>query len=173
MAKSETWAKLRYFKPLGIDNFGDADAISDDLLLHLDDFRHYLNVPFYITSGVRPESDGKRSYHTRGNGACAVDVMMPECTLHPVDLIFTAMRFGFTGIGYYPDWEFKGIRCGGLHLDTRPLGQDADGTLNYGHSLWMGIKVQSENSEGKLVTSQKYIALTYANLIRSFKGGPA
>jgi glycosyltransferase involved in cell wall biosynthesis len=41
------------------------------------------------------------------------------------------LRFGFSGIGYYPDWEFQGIKCGGLHLDTRPLGIDSDGTLNY------------------------------------------
>lgn len=171
MATAETWKKLRYFKPGGIDNFGDTDAIQDDLLLRLDDFRHYLGVPMYITSGVRPDSDGKRSYHTRGMGACAVDVMMPECLLHPIDLIFTAMRFGFTGIGYYPDWEWKGIKCGGLHLDTRPLGIDADGTKNYGHSLWMGIKVQAKGSDGSLNTSQRYIALSYANLIRNIKGG--
>lgn len=173
MASKETWAKLRYYKPGTIDKFGDPDAISDSVLLRLDDFRHFLAVPVYVTSGVRPDSDGKSSYHTPRNGACAVDVMAPECLLHPIDLIFTAMRFGFSGIGYYPDWEWKGLKSGGLHLDTRPLGIDADGTQNYGHSLWMGIKVQAQNSEGTLVTSQKYIALTYANLIRNIKGGLA
>lgn len=165
MASKETWEKLRYFKPNGIDNFGDPDAIDDLVLLRLDDFRHYLNVPLYVTSGVRPESDGKKSYHTRGKGSCAVDVVLPEYTGHPIDLIFAAMRFGFSGIGYYPDWEWNGIKCGGLHLDTRPLGVDADGTQNYGHSLWMGIKVR-ENGADK----QKYIPLTYANLIRNIKG---
>lgn len=161
MASKETWEKLRYFKRDSVDNWGDPDAISDSVLLALDDFRHYLNVPFYVTSGVRPESDGRSSYHTRSKGACAVDVMCPEYTGHPIDLIFASMRFGFNGIGYYPEWHWKGIKCGGLHLDTRPLGYDADGTLNYGHSQWMAVLVKGV---------QTYIPLTYANLIRNIKG---
>lgn len=163
MASKDTWQTLRYFKTDGsVDNFGDVDAIDDVLLFRLDDFRHFLSCPFYVTSGVRPETDGRSSYHTRSKGSCAVDIVIPEYKGHPIDLIFAAMRFGFTGIGYYPDWEFKGIKCGGLHLDTRPLGIDADGTSNYGHSLWMGVKTK----EG-----QKYIPLTYSNIIRTIKGG--
>lgn len=159
MASKETWSKLRYFKPdNGVDNFGDADAISDILLLRLDDFRHYVGIPIYVSSGVRPETDGKTSYHTRSKGSCAVDVLLPQYEGHPIDLIFTAMRFGFSGIGWYPDWEWKGIKCGGLHLDTRPLGKDSDGTENYGHSLWMAF--------GK---PQAYIPLNYVNIIRHIR----
>jgi len=161
MASKETWSKIRYFEAdNGVDKFGDPDAISDTLLLSLDDFRHFLQLPLYVTSGVRPESDGRNSYHTRGKGACAVDVVCPQYEGHAIDLIFAAMRFGFSGIGYYPDWHFKGIKCGGLHLDTRPLGMDADGTKNYGHSLWMGVKVKGK---------QTYIGLNYANIIRNVK----
>jgi len=162
MARRDTWKVLRYFKPDGTDNFGDPDAIDDTVLFRLDDFRHYLNCPFYVTSGVRPETDGKTSYHTRGKGACAVDVVMPEYKGNSIDLIFAAMRFGFSGIGYYPDWHWNGIKCGGLHLDTRPLGFDSDGTLNYGNSMWMGVL-----SEGK----QIYIPLTFANLNKHIQGG--
>lgn len=171
MALKETWEKLQHFKrESATDVWGDPDALDDLVLLRLDDLRHYLGVPGYVTSGVRPETDGKTSYHTRGKGACAVDVMFPENQLHPIDLIFTAMRFGFTGIGYYPHWHWKGINCGGLHLDTRPLGMDADGTQNYGNSLWMGIKVLDDSSDNKGTTKQKYIPLTYANIIRNIKG---
>lgn len=162
MASRETWSKLRYFKPNTIDNFGDPDAISDDLLLRLDDFRHFLMCPIYVTSGVRESKSGSSSFHSRDKGACAVDLVIPEYQGHPIDLIFTAMRFGFTGIGYYPHWSWKGIQCGGLHLDTRPLGKDADGTLNYSHSLWMGVMING---------AQKYIGLSYANIIRNIKGG--
>lgn len=169
MASKETWDKLHFFKP-GIGTWGSPDEINDEVLLRLDDFRRYLNVPVYVTSGVRPDQDGKSSYHTRRNGSCAVDIMMPECKLHPIDLILAATRFGFNGIGYYPDWEWNGLKCGGLHLDTRPLGIDADGTKNYGHSLWMGIKVEEPSADGKLVKRQKYIALTYANLTTHIKG---
>lgn len=156
MALKDTWDKLRYFKAVGIDNFGDPDAIDDILLLRLDDFRHYLNCPFYVTSGYRPETSERKSYHTSGK---AVDIVIPEYQGHPIDLIFAAMRFGFSGIGWYPDWEFKGLKCGGLHLDVRPLGKDADGTENYGHSMWMAY--------GK---PQKYIALTYANILKHIRG---
>jgi len=169
VASLETWSKLRYFKSVGPDVWGDTDAINDDVLLRLDDLRHYINVPVYVTSGVRPDTDGKTSYHTRTKGACAIDVVIPEFPGHPIDLIFTAMRFGFTGIGYYPHWQWKGIQCGGLHLDTRPLGLDADGTLNYGHSLWMGIKVEEKRADG-IFAVQKYVPLTYSNLIRNIKG---
>ncbi len=168
MAREETWAKLRHFKKdSSLDQWGDVNAIDDFVLLRLDDFRHYIDVPCYVTSGVRPETDGRSSYHTRGKGACAVDVMFPEYKGHPIDLIFMSMRFGFTGIGYYPDWEWKGIKCGGLHLDTRPLGLDADGTINYGHSMWMGIKVAVKKADGSIGFEQKYIELSYKNLIRS------
>jgi hypothetical protein len=170
MASQETWGKLKYFKPDGVDNFGDADAICDDLLLRLDDFREFLGCPIYVTSGVRDAKSSDKSYHSRGRGACALDVVMPECKLHPIDLVFSAMRFGFTGIGYYPDWKWNNIPCGGLHLDTRPLGIDADGTKNYSHSLWMGIKVQQNSSDGKRVEKQIYTSLTYANLLKHIRG---
>ncbi len=158
MASKETWAKLKHFTPTGVDNFGDPDAISDVLLFRLDDFRNFLGVPFYVTNGVRSEDINRASYHTRRKGACAVDVVIPEFQGHPIDLIFAAMRFGFSGIGWYPHWEFKGLKCGGLHLDTRPLGIEPDGTQNYGHSMWMAVKIGQ---------SQKYIPLTYANIVRN------
>lgn len=161
MASKETWEKLKHFKKIGSDNWGDPDALADDVLIRLDAFRNYLNVPFYVTSGVRPETDGKTSYHTRSKGACAVDIMCPEYAGHPIDLIFAALRFGFNGVGYYPDWQWKGLKCGGLHLDTRPLGITADGSENYAHSQWMAILVKGV---------QTYIPLTYANLIRNIKG---
>jgi hypothetical protein len=160
MASKETWEKIRYFKPNdGVDNFGDPDAIDDLVLLRLDDFRHFLSTPIYVTSGIRPEGSGRPSFHTRGKGGCAVDVVAPGYGGHPIDLIFSAMRFGFTGIGWYPDWSFHGYKCGGLHLDTRPLGMDADGTQNYSHSLWMAYG-----------NPQKYIALNYENILKHIGG---
>lgn len=161
MATADTWSKLKYFKKDGSDLWGDVDAINDLVLLRLDDFRHYVNIPIHVTSGVRPETDGKTSYHTRSRGSCAVDVMCPDYAGHPIDLILSAMRFGFSGIGYYPDWSWNGLKCGGLHLDVRNLGSDSDGTLDYSHSQWMGIK-----RDGK----QVYIPLTYANILKNIKG---
>lgn len=171
MASEDTWAKLRYFKKDSpTDNYGDTSAIDDDLLLRLDDFRHYLGVPVYLLHGVEDKGHEKNSYHSRLRGGKAADIVCPQYTGHPIDLVFTAMRFGFSGIGYYPHWEFKGLQCGGLHLDVRPLGIDADGTLNYGHSLWMGIKISEKQADGTVKARQEYIPLTYANIIRNTKG---
>jgi len=156
MAKIETWKKLRYFKPDSkIDQWGDASAISDDLLLRLDDFRHWLGVPIFIASGVKAGGHAQRSYHYKINGACAVDIVIPGYMETAVDLVLDATRFGFTGIGYYPHWKYNGKVCGGLHLDTRPMKWDSDDTKNYSHSRWMGVLVGGK---------QTYIELDYENL---------
>ena len=77
MARSETWSKLKYFSPDSkIDSWGNPDLISDNLLWRLDDFRKWLGVPVYVTSGVRSSSEN--SYHHPSRGACAVDVVVPD-----------------------------------------------------------------------------------------------
>lgn len=163
MARKETWNMLRYFKPNStIDQWGDVDAINDNLLLRLDDFRHWLGVPIYITAGVKNGGHAKGSYHYKEHGACAVDVIIPDYMETGFDLIMDATRFGFTGIGYYPHWKWKGKMVGGLHLDMRPLRWDEDSTKNYTHSRWMGVL----NSKGV----QEYIELDYSNLVKYIDG---
>ena len=165
MASSETWAKLRYFKKASSDNWGDPDAISDDLLLRLDDFRHYLGLSVNVLHGVKTSGHSSKSWHYgRKNESggwkfqpCAVDVVMPGYKGHPLDLIFEAGRFGFTGIGYYPHWRWHGKAVGGMHLDMRPLSKEADGTLNYRENRWMGVM-----KDGK----QVYIPLSFENLAK-------
>jgi len=160
MASDEVWKKLKHFKPLGgADNWGDVNAISEILLLALDDFRGYVNCPVHVTSGVETGGHSKKSYHYRENGACAVDVILPEYKFNAYDLIIDASRFGFTGIGYYPDWQFKGKRGNGLHLDMRPLIRDSDATLNYKHSRWIGIKEMVGSVE-----KQVYLPMSYENI---------
>lgn len=161
MASKDTWEKLRYFKPDSGDNWGDPDAISDELLFVLDDFRHFLALPVYVLHGT----DGvhsKNSYHYKEYGACAVDVIIPDFHGHPVDLVLIAERMGFRGLGYYPHWKRYGVKGHGLHLDMRPLKKDPDGTYNYSHSRWMGVLIENEKNEIK----QEYIGLTYENLIK-------
>lgn len=166
MALDSTWARLRYFKKNStIDKWGDIAAISDAHLLRLDDFRHYLGIPVFVTAGVKTSGHSKSSYHYsrtdisgREIGACATDVIIPDYELSPFDLVLDATRFGFTGIGYYPHWQFKGRICGGLHLDSRPLRWDNDDTRNYSHARWMGILDEKKK--------QRYIPLSFANLVK-------
>lgn len=165
MASDETWSKLRYFKKNSTDRWGNAELISDDLLLRLDDFRHYLGCAIHVSRGVATTGHSKNSYHYpkysgdgRQVGACAVDVLIPDFVESPFDLILDASRFGFTGIGYYPHWRWRGVVVGGLHLDMRPLKWDQDETINYTHSRWMGIP---DGAGG-----QRYIELNHENLIK-------
>lgn len=162
MATKETWSKLRYFKPNDpVDKWGDADAINDVLILALDDFRHYVQCPIYVTAGVKDSGHSAKSFHYREQGACAVDVVITEYKKSAVDLILDATRFGFTGIGYYPNWHWNGMKGNGLHLDMRPLIWESDNTLNYSHSRWMGIKQIVNGSE-----KQVYIPMTFENIIK-------
>ena len=158
MASDETWSKLKFFKKdSNVDIWGDTNAINDTLLQRLDDFRGWLGVPIFVTAGVKGTGHATKSFHYATNGACAVDVIIPDYMESPFDLIMDATRFGFTGIGYYPHWRWKGEMAGGLHLDTRPLRWDADGTNNYSHSRWMGVLV-----DGK----QTYIELDFQNMLK-------
>jgi len=157
MASKETWAKVApYFKPDSkYDSWGDPDLIDDEFLLALYDFRVFVSQPVMITHAVKTSGHSYRSYHYPENGACAADVILPLWKGSVFDLILTATRFGFTGIGYYPHWMWRGKVKGGLHLDRRPLRWDSDGTLNYSHSRWLGVP-------GK--NGQDYIAMTAENI---------
>ena len=154
MATDETWRKLVHFSPL--ENWGNAAAIADSLLFKLDDFRGYLGTPIMVLNGTQGVHS-RGSYHYLKNGACAADIIIPDYKGTPFDLVLDATRFGFTGIGYYPHWEYKGKKANGLHLDDRPLKWDADSTLNYKHNRWMGIR-----EEG----AQVYIPLTFENIAK-------
>lgn len=156
MASEETWEKVsKYFrKDSEGDNWGDIDAIQDEALLVLFDFREYIGVPIHILWGT----NGKHavdSAHYIQNGASAFDVAIPDYSGSPIDLLFDVFRFDFRGVGYYPDWRYGGKQAKGLHLDRRPLKMDDDGTFNYRESRWLGVK----GTEG-----QVYLPLNYENL---------
>lgn len=172
MASDETWEKVkRYFKKDSrIDNWGDVDLISDEHLLRLYDFRDWLGLPIYVTHAVKSGGHSAGSFHyprTDKNGkqigACATDIIIPDYDESAFDLILDATRFGFTGIGYYPHWTWKGETVGGLHLDSRPLKWDSDDTLNYAHSRWLGVVVKGK---------QRYIELTFQNILDHIEGKP-
>ena len=151
MASQKVWDSLEHFKPDGIDNFGDPEAIDERLLYYLDDFRNFINTPIIVTSGVRPDVPGKKSFHYRKHGACALDCVIPDYNKSIIELLIDVTRFPFKGIGFYQGWTFKGKETIGLHLDTRPG--------NVG-SRWIGFK----NDQGKQVYGQ----LSFKTLLEHF-----
>jgi len=155
MASKETWDKLRHFSPKE-GNWGDATKMDDDLLLILDDFRATIGCPVFILQG-NGGRHSEKSWHYVENGSKAVDIIIPDWKLHPIDQLLMVFRFPFTGIGYYPDWQYYGAKCGGFHLDVRPLKDQGDGTLDYRHNRWMGVN----DPTGK----QIYIPMNYENIL--------
>jgi len=167
MANIQTWTSLRYFKPGNTtDNWGDANAISDETLLRLDDFRHDLGCAIHVVRGVAKSGHTSKSEHYAEYDEAgeitkvptAVDIIVPDFQLSPFDLVLAAEKFGFRGIGYYPHWKWQGAVVGGLHLDCRTYREQDDGTLDYRHARWMGIPGPDN--------TQVYIALSFENLLK-------
>ena len=83
------------------------------------------------------------------------------------------MRFGFTGIGWYPHWtDFQGNKTGkNAHVDSRPV-------TNYRGKRWIGINKPVLDASGKPVivngeplTERDYIKFSFANIMTYSKGG--
>lgn len=147
MATGNIWERLRYFNRS--ENWGVPSKISSQLLLKLDQTRHFLNTPMHVNRGFDP-SAAKTSTHLEGK---AVDLVLPECRRHPVDILIAIERFDYGGIGYYPHWEFRGEMIGGWHLDVRVREKHT------ASARWMGVY---DKDQGR----QIYVALSYKNLVK-------
>lgn len=128
------------------------EKMSHDFLYRLDSFREYLRVPMFVTSSSGG-SHSPTSFHYKG---LAADIIVPEQKGSLAALWLMAERFDFTGIGIYPEWEYNGKKCGGLHLDYRPM-------KFFQGARWIGIKKLNPDTQ-KL--ENKYFPLNIANLKR-------
>lgn len=104
--KESDWKKIKHFTRA--EKWGDPDRMKYALISELDRYREYLKKSMIIHCGIQgnhvPDS-------THYNGL-AVDL---HVTGIPVfEAFIAALRFGFTGIGIYPQWNNPG-----LHLDMR------------------------------------------------------
>lgn len=138
------WQKVRNFKPH--ENWGEAYRMEWELIHRLDLFREYLSLPIVVLCGTQG-SHTENSQHYLGR---AVDILVPY-PIHPLDLILKAERFHFTGLGYYPEWQFQNHVWGGLHLDVREEAPDQK------QSRWMGLRDPKTGAN-------RYVDLTRENL---------
>lgn len=151
----DNFKDLRYFKhDSKIDRWNQPKQMSRKLLVKLDELRHAMGAPIYVTSGFRPAKPGRVSQHQFGK---AVDVICPAYNL--MDFYKEADSMDWPGLGVYPYWEFKHARVGGLHLDVRDL------EPNEKLARWMGV-ASIEVIDGIENIKQRYIALTPENLKR-------
>lgn len=117
---------LRHFEPSEFHRNGTDWflLIDSTLLVRLDVLREFWGKPIEISSHPRAVGrfDGdSRSWHNIDvhDKVRAVDTFPSGLITHDAVSAFRdlAIRVGFCGIGYYPDWEISN-RQGGFHLDT-------------------------------------------------------
>jgi len=146
------WAALKYFKKFDtIDHWGDPNRMQAEILLRVDALRDFVGKPIFVTSGFRENDRGE---HGSGN---ALDIVCP--TLSLLDFYLSAERFGFTGLGVYPNWKWDGLETGGLHIDLRDLGARIGSNFaEFKGARWLAYK----GADGK----QVYTTLDKANLKR-------
>ena len=136
----EQWGKIRHFKPT--ENWGDVRKICFELVFKLDQFRGYIKKPVYVLGGYKSTGTVhvKNSQHYDGRAVdCFIEVGPRESRLN---LLIAVYRFGFTGLGVYPDWQMGGKRGLGLHLDVRPVEELLRGQSQ---AQWMGVEVNNKN----------------------------
>lgn len=94
----------------------DAVKVEPELVRKLQQLRDHLGKPLVILSGYRcPKHNlavggAKDSYHVKG---MAADIAAGPAGLSVTELAQLAEKYGFNGIGLYPDNGF-------VHVDVRP-----------------------------------------------------
>ena len=139
----KNFKNIKHFKP---SEFYTPESISHELLCRLDALREYLGHSIVITcstDGVHVEG----SQHFLGR---AVDIMVPTYQGSLFSLYLIIERFGFRGMGLYPNWNYKGQMIGGFHLDVRKL-------EGYQSAKWLGVFIKGE---------QRYVPFSPSNLVK-------
>lgn len=111
------WETFDYFKkdegPFG---FGDPSKMDYRLVHETDLFRGYIGLPVIVRCGTQGYHEAE--WHELG---LALDVLIDADLIRPLDLIMSAYRFGFTGIGFNPCPVYdQMVRPVAFHFDRRP-----------------------------------------------------
>lgn len=148
---------LKHFEK---SEFNAPDVMCHELLYRLDALRDYLGLPIIITSSFRLNNE--TSQHGKGR---AVDFVVRGWQGSLYSLYLIVERFGFTGIGIYPDWSYiensrengsKRVYSGGFHVDTRIV-------KNYQSKRWIG---KSLDLSGQKLSKTQYYSFNLQNLIK-------
>lgn len=107
----EDWNKLKYFNEN--ENWGNPSYMDYEFLKKLDKFREYMKTPFVIHNGYEISGHAKKSQHYLIPTKC-VDGHFKGYNISLLDIYIEAERFGFSGIGLYPNSGEAFI-----HLDDR------------------------------------------------------
>lgn len=124
------WSMIPYFEKQEFDDplhAGSGDNISRGVILILVGIRDMARVPIIIHGPVGGAVDmlgehghAPNSYHLAKNGCEAVDFHF-DCTADDRTQASWVFTSGFTGVGVYYDWHWRGNPLPiGFHGDIRP-----------------------------------------------------
>ena len=148
MTDSE-WASLSFFRKN--EPWGDPSKMDFRFITELERYRKFIGVPVFIHCGTQG-SHSEKSFHSKG---VAADVSVPNLNL--LDAWIDALRFDFTGIGFYPLWtNTLGEPLGGLHLERNPF------SIGRRKKLWIGVSFEGG-------ANTKYVAMSEINLMAYYK----
>lgn len=131
------WGLIDYFSK--DEAWGDPEKMDFPFVQELSKFRDFIKHPIIIVSGTQG-IHARNSLHYDGR---AVDCIIPRLTLF--DAWIAANRFSFTGIGFYPDWEYNAVKPGGLHLEMCPTNPIKRFWMGLGHGTPRYISMTLEN----------------------------
>lgn len=98
-------------------NWGDSRLMEPLFLEELDWFLHIEHLEFFI-------SQGNQGHHVEGSEhyrGLACDIVFPKILQKNLpDVFHTALRYDFTGVGIYSEWNYHDKKVGGLHLQKVP-----------------------------------------------------
>lgn len=109
LMQEEDWNSIEYFSKN--EKWGDWTIIDKRVIYKLDAMRKYAGKPFVVHCAYEKDGHTTTSQHYVGK---AVDGHFVDIPL--IEQYLVAERFGWHGIGVYPDWNNQG-----LHLDMRDI----------------------------------------------------
>jgi uncharacterized protein YcbK (DUF882 family) len=141
--KKTDWSKVRHFAP---SEFNFPDMLDSRTIAMLDAMRHEegktRDIIITINSDFDYSGHSSNSMHYQGK---AFDLVIKDRrTQHhlPIlDQFLIAVRYFWTGIGFYPYWNTPG-----LHVDTRPM------ILTGRRALWW------RDNDGSYKSVEQYIS---------------
>lgn len=128
--KNDVWRVIgRFFSP---EEFNHPEKIDETTLLTLYEMRKeeskYLDIIITINEDYAESGHATTSWHGRDGVCKALDIVIRDAktgkALPIIDQFFIAIRYEWTGVGFYPYWNTPG-----LHVET---GFDGD----YRKGLW-------------------------------------
>lgn len=126
----------------------DLSRMNENLFIELQNYRDMLGKRIYpspLQDAWHRESGSTTSRHYAIDRLSDAGDVFPDC--HILEAFVTALRCKFGGIGVYLDTHYQGKPWPMLHLDMRPVDQQA---------IWLREKVLNEEGKPEVIYTTFY-----------------